>query len=90
MIGEMGELVEQTLADRIVEAVSRSPGLLFEELVRACPGFTWRQIFHDVARMSRSRHLVLTMIDRERFTVRLPDSSTKARGCFWTAPPRDE
>ena len=85
MSGKMGELVEQTLADRILEEVSRSPGLEFEELVRACPGFTWRHIFHHVARMSRSRQLVLAMIDRERFAVWLPASSTKSERRFLTA-----
>ena len=50
---------EQTVGDCIIEAVSRSPGCLLEELILDCPGLTWTQIFQEIARMSEEGRLIL-------------------------------
>src|SRR5207249_11664826 len=49
---------EQTIEDRIIEAVSRSPGCLLEERALECPGLTWTQVFMAVDRLSRARQLL--------------------------------
>ncbi len=50
----------QTVAERIIGEVSRSPGCLFEELVRACPELSWNQIFQEVDYLSRTGRLRLS------------------------------
>lgn len=44
---------EQTVADRIIETVSRSPGCLLEEVALECPDLTWNQVFLTVDQLSR-------------------------------------
>ena len=51
---------EQTIEDRIIETVSRSPGCLIEELALECPGLTWNQVFLAVDRLSRTGQLLLS------------------------------
>lgn len=62
----------QTVADCIIEAVSRSPGCLLEELTLDCPGLTWNQIFVEVARMSEEGRLLLEGIGPGIYSVKLP------------------
>lgn len=50
---------EQTIADRIIETVSRSPGCLIEELAIDCPDLTRNQVFLMVDRLSRTGQLLL-------------------------------
>lgn len=50
---------EHTIADRIIEVVSRSPGCLLEDLTLACPSLTWKQVFIEVDRLSRDGRLLL-------------------------------
>lgn len=52
-------ILKQTIADRIIETVSRSPGCLLEELALDCPGLTWNQVFLEVDRLSRTGQLLL-------------------------------
>jgi len=63
----------QAVADRIIEAVSHSPGCLFEELVLACSDLTWNQVFSEVDRLSRTGQLLLTKKGPGGYAVRLPD-----------------
>lgn len=67
---------EQTIADCILEAVSRSPGCLLEnlleELTRDCPGLTWNQIFVVIARMSEEERLVLQGRGPGSYALKLP------------------
>jgi hypothetical protein len=61
--------LESTLSDRILEAVSDAPGCRIEEVVRQFPDLTWKQVFHEVARLSRNGQLRL-MLNRRGLTVR--------------------
>jgi hypothetical protein len=65
---------EQTVADYIIEAVSRSPGCLLEELTRDCPGLTWNQVFVQIARMNEEGRLVLEGRGPGIYTIHLPAS----------------
>lgn len=60
---------ESTLSDRILEAVSDAPGCRIEEVVRQFPDLTCRQVFREVARLSRNGQLRL-MLNRRGLTVR--------------------
>lgn len=62
---------EQT-ADCILEAVSRSPGCLLEELPLDCPGLTWNQIFVEIARMSEEGSLILEGRGPGSYILKLP------------------
>ena len=61
--------LESTLSDRILEAVSDAPGCRIEEVVRQFPDLTWKQVFREVARLSRNGQLRL-MLNRQGLTVR--------------------
>lgn len=61
--------LESTLSDRILEAVSDAPGCRIEEVVCQFPDLTWKQVFCEVARLSRSGQLRL-MLNRRGLTVR--------------------
>lgn len=63
---------EQTVADCIIEAVSRAPGCLLEELTLDCPGLTWNQIFVEIARMSEAGRLVLEVRGPGSYIITLP------------------
>jgi hypothetical protein len=63
---------EQAIADCIIEAVSRSPGCLLEELALDCPGLTWNQVFVEIARMSEEGKLILEGIGPGFYIVKLP------------------
>jgi len=63
---------EQTVGDCIIEAVSRSPGCLLEELTLDCPGLTWNQIFVEIARMSEEGRLILEGIGPGICIIKLP------------------
>jgi hypothetical protein len=43
-----------------------------DALVRACPQFTWNQIFLEVDRLSRTGDLQLTLSERRRYEVGAP------------------
>ena len=70
---------EQTIADCIIEAVSRSPGCLLEtvleELTRDCPDLTWNQIFVVIARMSEEERLILQGRGPGSYILKLPASA---------------
>ena len=61
--------LESTLSDRILEAVSDAPGCRIEEVVCQFPDLTWKQVFREVARLSRNGQLRL-MLNRRGLTVR--------------------
>jgi len=63
---------DQTVADCIIEAVSRSPGCFLEELTLDCPGLTWNQVFVEIARMSEEGRLILEGIGPGIYIVKLP------------------
>lgn len=63
---------EQTIADCIFEAVSRSPGCLLEELALDCPSLTWNQVFIEVDHMSRNGRLLLERKGPGIYIINLP------------------
>lgn len=64
---------DQTVADRIIETVSRSPGCLLEELAFDCPGLTWNQVFLEVNHLSRIGKLLLAKKGPGVYAGRLSD-----------------
>ncbi len=50
---------DQAVADRIMEAVSRAPGCLVEELAMDCPDLTWNQVFLTVDQLCRAGQLLM-------------------------------
>lgn len=62
---------EQTVADRIIETVSRSPGCLLEELVLDCPDLTWNQVFLAVDQLRRGGRLLLAKKGPGVYAVRM-------------------
>ena len=59
-------------SESIIHAVAESPGCLLEELVSACPGLTWNQIFFEVDRLSRTGQVQLAQAGVGAYAVRLP------------------
>ena len=51
-----------------------------DALARACPQFTWNQIFLEVDRLSRIGELHLTLSDRCHYVVSLPDQQKFVMG----------
>lgn len=47
------------VTEQILQAVTRSPGLLMEELAWARPTLTWNQVFLEVDRLTRAGRLKL-------------------------------
>ena len=62
---------EQTIADHIIETVSRSPGCLLEELTLECPDLTWNQVFFAVDQLSRAGRLCLAKKGPGVYAVRV-------------------
>ena len=62
---------EQTVADRIIETVSRSPGCLLEEVALDCPDLTWNQVFLTVDQLSRTGRLHLAKKGPGVYAVRV-------------------
>lgn len=59
-----------TVADRIIQAVSQSPGCLVEELVLACPDLAWNQVFLEVDRLSRTGEICLKLEGPGIYSIR--------------------
>lgn len=58
-------------SSRIIRAVADSPGCQLEELVVACPGLTWNQVFFAVDRLSRIGQVQLVRVGIGQYAVRL-------------------
>ncbi len=67
--GDSTVKLESTLADRILEAVSQTPGCRIEDVVGQFPDLTWNQIIRELGRLSRNGQLRL-MLNRRGLTVR--------------------
>ena len=51
---------QEPLTDRILAQVRGSPDMAFETLVSHCSEFSWRDVFHEVARLSRMGQVRVT------------------------------
>jgi hypothetical protein len=68
------------LAEKILQTVARfpEPGCLMEDLLLACPGFSWDQVYHEVDRLSCTRQVILTLEGWGKYRVGLPAPQGKA------------
>jgi hypothetical protein len=62
---------QETVTDRILDAVRHAPDCTLDELTQHCPDLHWSQIFLEVDRLSRSGELKLTSRGIGSYTVRL-------------------
>lgn len=63
---------QETVADRILEAVRRAPGCQLDNLVLSLSGVTWNQVFLEVDRMSRTGQVCVTSVGEGTYMVELP------------------
>ena len=61
-----------TVADRILDAVHRTPGCQLDELMRSVPELTWNQVFLEVDRLSRTGQVRMTAMGKGTYTIWLP------------------
>lgn len=59
----------------VVQTIRQETCCDLDALVRACPQLTWNQIFLEVDRLSRTGDLQLTLFDRGRYVVSVPNGS---------------
>lgn len=64
-------LQQETVADRIPEAVRRAPGCQLDDLVLSLSGVTWNQVFLEVDRMSRTERVCVTSVGEGTYKVEL-------------------
>jgi hypothetical protein len=50
----------ETVAEQILKTIARASGCSFDEVLRACPDYTWNQIFLEIDRLTRRGDLILT------------------------------
>ena len=63
---------QETVADRILKAVRRSPGCLLDDLECSCLDLTWNQIFLEVDRLSRTGRVRVQSKGEGIYTLTLP------------------
>jgi hypothetical protein len=61
-----------SVAEQILQTVSHSPGCLLDEIVHACPDFTWNQIFLEIDRLSRRGEVLLKLEKPGVYRIGLP------------------
>jgi hypothetical protein len=73
---------QATTAELILEAlaVAEVSGCSFEQLMSACPGLSWNQIFLEVDRLSRDSRVQLSHEKSGVYRIRLHESSTQLPG----------
>jgi hypothetical protein len=49
----------QSVEQRIQDIVSRSPGCSLDDIIQACPDFSWNQIFGEIDTLTRGGALIL-------------------------------
>lgn len=63
---------KESVAEQILQTVSHSPGCLLDEVVHACPDFTWNQIFLEIDRLSRRGEVLLKLEKPGVYRIGLP------------------
>jgi hypothetical protein len=74
------------IADLILETVSHSPGCHLDEVIHACPEFSWNQVFLEIDRLSRRGELLLKLERPGVYSLRLPDLFPPERFAPQSAP----
>jgi hypothetical protein len=90
----------EPVAEQILKTISRVPGCPFDEVLRACPEYTWNQIFLEIDRLTRRGDLILKRNGTGLYILYLRkdgaaaktnealDSKTRSSGCHdLSAPP---
>ncbi|MGH7227678.1 MAG: hypothetical protein ACREIH_00575 [Nitrospiraceae bacterium] len=70
--GGIAVLQQETVVDRILEAVRLAPACQLDDLVLSLPGLTWNQVFLEVDRLSRSGHMRVHSNGEGTYTLTLP------------------
>jgi hypothetical protein len=60
------------IAGQIVQMVKHRQACDMEDLLEACPSYTWNQVFLEVDRLSRTGELCLFSKQAGKYTVTLP------------------
>jgi hypothetical protein len=62
-----------TITGLILQTIRRSPNCNLDALVRACPEYTWNQVFLEVDRLSRTGEIELASAGPGQYTMSIPD-----------------
>ncbi|MCX5723243.1 MAG: hypothetical protein NTX84_01745 [Nitrospirae bacterium] len=65
-----------TTTNQILDVMARSSGCSLEDIVFACPGLTWNQVFLEVDHLSRKGQVCLTL-QRPGHYVVTPSTTVK-------------
>jgi hypothetical protein len=68
-----------TVADRILDAVHRTPVCQLDDLVMSVPELTWNQVFLEVDRLSRTGQVPMTAMGKGMYTIWLPNKEKRTR-----------
>ena len=72
-------LQQETITDRILDAVHGAPGCQLDDLVLSVPELTWNQVFLEVDRLSRTGQVRVTALGKGTYTICLPNKEKKTR-----------
>jgi len=72
-------LQQETITDRILDAVHGAPGCQLDDLVLSVPELTWNQVFLEVDRLSRTGQVRVTALGKGTYTIWLPNKEKRTR-----------
>ena len=72
-------LQQETITDRILDAVHGAPGCQLDDLVLRVPELSWNQVFLEVDRLSRTGQVRVTALGKGTYTIWLPNKEKKTR-----------
>ncbi len=70
----MPKEVGATITGIILQTIRQQPNCNLDVLVRACPQYTWNQVFLEVDRLSRSGEIELSSPGPGQYTMNTPTS----------------
>lgn len=62
----------RTITGLILQTIRRHPNCNLDALVRACPQYTWNQVFLEVDRLSRTGEIELASAGPGEYTMSMP------------------
>ena len=72
-------LQQETITDRILDAVHGAPGCKLDDLVLRVPELSWNQVFLEVDRLSRTGQVRVTALGKGTYTIWLPNKEKRTR-----------
>jgi hypothetical protein len=72
-------LQQETITDRILDAVHGAPGCQLDDLVLRVPELSWNQVFLEVDRLSRTGQVRVTALGKGTYTIWLPNKEKRTR-----------